>query len=127
MNIKQVLIIDDSDADQFMAAAAIEEFDLQIEILQAYDGQEALELLDTLEKQPDLIFLDINMPRLNGFEFLAEYSTKEDRTSIVVMLTSSNQEKDKETARSYGCVKGYIEKPLIIQKIEEITKALETL
>lgn len=125
MKISQVLVVDDSDADQFMAVEAIEEFNNNIDVLQAYDGQEALDLLDELEKQPDLIFLDINMPRLNGFEFLEEYSKKKDRTSIVMMLTSSNQEKDKEDSESYSCVKGYIEKPLVIKKIEDITKALE--
>ncbi len=74
MKLKTVLIVDDSKASQHLTKYAIEFFDPTIEVLQAYDGKEALELLATLEKQPDLIFLDINMPAIKGLQCLATFS-----------------------------------------------------
>lgn len=125
MEITKIMIIDDSEADQFMAVEAIEEFDENIEILQAYDGQEALTALETLDSQPDLIFLDINMPLMNGHEFLAEYTGKKHHNAVIVMLTSSMQEKDKERAISFACVKNYVEKPLVLDNIKDILQTLE--
>ncbi|NKC01953.1 MAG: response regulator [Pseudomonadales bacterium] len=112
MSISSVMIVDDSEPDQFIAKNNVEKFDNSIEVLQAYDGQEALEILAELPTQPDFIFLDINMPRMNGHEFLEEYETWEDNTVVVVMLTSSDQEQDKEKSLAYTCVKKYFSKPL---------------
>lgn len=122
MNMKSVMIIDDSEGDQFLAKDIIEEFDSSIEILQAYDGQEALEILRDLPKQPNIIFLDINMPRMDGHEFLEEYETWENPTVVVVMLTSSDQEQDKEKSMAHKCVKNYFTKPLDFSALESITK-----
>ena len=47
------------------------------------------------------------MPRMNGLEFLEQYSQRENQTTVVAMLTSSDQPSDKETALSYSCVKDY--------------------
>ena len=107
-----LMIVDDSEADQFLSQNIIEEYDPEITILQAFDGQEALEILIDLEKQPDAIFLDINMPRMSGHDFLEEYTKWENQTTIIVMLTSSDQEADKERSQSYNCVKEFFEKPL---------------
>jgi len=60
-------------------------------VLQAYDGQEALEVLKDLDTQPDVIFLDINMPRMNGHEFLEEYSKWDKCSVVIIMLTSSDK------------------------------------
>ena len=54
--MQKVLIVDDSESDQFIAKFTIEEFDENIEVLQTYNGQEALELLDQMNEQPDVIF-----------------------------------------------------------------------
>ena len=117
MTLNRVLVVDDSEGDQFLAKITIESFDPNAEILQAYDGQEALDLLHDLEPDayPHVIFLDINMPRMNGHEFLAAYEQdfgSKGVPSVVVMLTSSAQEKDRKATSMYSCVKKYIEKPL---------------
>lgn len=122
MNIKSFMIIDDSEGDQFLAKDAIKHFDSNIEVLQAYDGQEALEILRGLPQQPDVIFLDINMPRMNGHEFLAEYETWENSTVVVIMLTSSDQERDREKSMAYRCVKQYFTKPLDSSTLEVVTQ-----
>ncbi len=67
------MIVEDSESDQFISRMQIEEFHSTITILQAYDGREALEMLSKIDQQPDIILLDINMPRMTGLEFLKEY------------------------------------------------------
>ena len=110
MKVRSAMIVDDSDSDQFLARARLLQFDPEIEIIQAYDGQEALEKLEDPNVNPDVILLDINMPRMNGLEFLEQYSQRENQTTVVAMLTSSDQPSDKEAALSYGCVKDYFVK-----------------
>lgn len=110
MKIRTAMIVDDSDSDQFLARARLLQFDPEMEIVQAYDGQEALEKLEDPDVNPDVILLDINMPRMNGLEFLEQYSQRESQTTVVAMLTSSDQPSDKEAALSYGCVKDYFVK-----------------
>lgn len=120
MSIKTVMIIDDSEMDQYLTNYMIKKYDADIEILQTYDGEEALQVLKTLDKQPDLIFLDINMPRMNGHEFLEEYDKWEGRAEVVIMLTSSDQEQDKEKSLAYQCVKKYCVKPMERVELESL-------
>ena len=110
MKVRSAMIVDDSDSDQFLARARLLQFDPEMEIVQAYDGQEALEKLEDPDVNPDVILLDINMPRMNGLEFLEQYSQRENQTTVVAMLTSSDQPSDKEAALSFGCVKDYFVK-----------------
>lgn len=124
MNISKVMIIDDSEADQFICHDMISEYDENIEILQAYDGLEALEMLEEQVVAPDTIFLDINMPRMNGHEFLEAYNKTGRKNSIViVMLTSSDQKEDKQRSLAYNFVKTYCLKPLAIMDLEQIFKS----
>lgn len=122
MTINSILIVDDSEADQFINQTLIKKHDANIEILQAYDGQEALNVLDECKALPDLILLDINMPGMNGHEFLEVYSTREYQGGqpSVVILTSSNQDKDKSLTTAYDCVLNYFEKPLLPDSISTI-------
>lgn len=120
MNMNTVMIIDDSDTDQYLSTHIIKKYDSNIEILQAYDGEEALEILKALPIQPDLIFLDINMPRMNGHEFLEEYDKWEKRSEVIIMLTSSDQEQDKKKSLAYQCVKKYYVKPIEIMDLKTI-------
>jgi CheY-like chemotaxis protein len=120
MKIHSALIVDDSESDQMLAQIAIEEFDSSINILQAYDGEEALEILNSSDEQPDVIFLDINMPGMDGHEFLKTYNEKDDHSPIVVMLTSSNNKRDKDQCMAFPFVKKYIIKPLILTMLKEI-------
>ncbi|MFT6516624.1 MAG: CheY-like chemotaxis protein [Candidatus Azotimanducaceae bacterium] len=122
MEISCVLVVDDSESDQFISKLMIESYDPNIVVLSAYDGQEALEMLASDECRPDLIFLDINMPRMNGHEFLEEYNKKSNKQAVVVMLTTSEQEVDRERAMAYKCVKTYLIKPLDESQLEAICK-----
>ncbi len=119
-----IMIIDDSEADQFLIKVIIERFNPDIRILQAYDGQEALEKMADLPEQPSVIFLDINMPRMNGHEFLEKYDAWEEQAAHVIILTSSGQEHDKENSMAYKCVKEYCVKPLDITTFEVVIQPL---
>ncbi len=123
--MQKILIIEDSEADQFYNESVLKAIYEEIEIYKAYDGKEAIELLEQ-GVEPDVILLDINMPRMNGHEFLENYyqdSGKE--IPVVVMLTSSDQQKDEEKTSRFNCVKDYFIKPLSPEKalhLKNITK-----
>lgn len=113
MDIHSILIVDDSESDHFLTQDVIEDFDPNISILHAYDGQEALDILEKLTQTGNLvILLDINMPGMNGLEFLEEYAKCDYSSVVVTMLTSSEQETDKKTSLAYPFVKNYFVKPL---------------
>jgi len=120
MKMKKVLIVEDSEPDQFLAMRIIQSYNESIDILQAYDGQEALELLSGLEEQPDIIFLDINMPVMDGHEFLKEFNKREIQRNNVVILTSSEDERDIKRTQGYDCVKRYLTKRLKAEHLEDL-------
>ena len=69
-------------------------------------------------------FLDINMPIMDGHEFLQAYSKRDVQTAIIVMLTSSYQKQDIERSKAYKCVKQYVDKPLDHKDLENVKKML---
>ena len=73
--------------------------------------------------QPGIIFLDINMPRMNGWEFLIEYKNlpSQQKSKIVIgMLTTSMNPDDEIRAKQFPEIKAFIHKPLTIEKIKEL-------
>ena len=111
MDIQTIMIVDDSAADQFLVTHTIKTIDPSIQVLCAGNGSDALKLLSELNEAPDVILLDINMPLMNGFQFLEEYQKHASPTTTILMLTSSDQEKDKERVKDFDYVKGYFLKP----------------
>ncbi len=124
-----VLVIDDDEPTNFFTNIILEEagcFD-HVKIMQS--AQEALDYLRKSEEpgnehcypSPDLIFLDINMPAMDGWEFLGEYrklSVKE--KVIVVMLTTSLFPEDRLKAEEIPEISGFENKPLTIEKLNLI-------
>jgi len=109
-----ILVVEDQEPDQYIARRNLSRQWPNATIKVAFDGEEAIDYLQSgLEKLPDLLLLDINMPRMNGHEFL-EFWSKQNRGIIpmVVLLTSSDQELDKQRAMKYPFVKDYMLKPL---------------
>ncbi|QDT03954.1 Response regulator MprA [Rubripirellula lacrimiformis] len=116
-----VFLIDDDEADQYLCQRVFKRSGFSCELWTASDGVEALDLLRDADGVPDLILLDINMPRMNGHGFLAEYSKLWSREiPVIVVLTSSDQACDREQAMKYPAVKDYIVKPLRKEMIETL-------
>ena len=91
------------------------------------DAQQALELIG---KKPDahhfLIYLDINMPKINGWDFLKKIETLENTSRFkIILVTSSVDEVDKKRAEKFDLVEAYIEKPLNKYKINSLKKSIE--
>lgn len=121
MKIEKILVVDDSEADHLIYKITIQKHDPSIEVLSAYDGQEALEVLEN--EMPQCILLDINMPRMNGFQFLEEYSKKySDQHVIIAMITSSHNEDDRKRAMAFDVVQNYFNKPLTKEDFKEIVE-----
>ena len=121
------MLIDDDEATNFVNSILINEADCTNTIKVTSGGKEALVFLksvDTLGKhpQPDLIFLDINMPRMNGWEFIEEYKQllPEQRGKVIVwMLSTSNNPDDLARANELGS-DGFMSKPLNNNKLQKI-------
>lgn len=121
----RILLVDDDKAFNFLNRIMLREHLPGCEIAEATDGKQALDYIDSSDQCPDLIFLDINMPGLDGFDFLREFETRvkcHERANIF-MLTSSIREEDLLAAKEYSQVKGYFCKPLSAENIKEL-KAL---
>ncbi|MGB3591357.1 MAG: response regulator [Nonlabens sp.] len=117
--LKNVLLIDDSESDNFFHSRQIRKSGITDEIKITHGGEEALEFLQTecdgVYPQPTLIFLDINMPGMDGWEFLDEYEKLDEACKggfILTMLSNSIDQRDKEKATTYNAVKGFYRKPL---------------
>ncbi|MEP1869438.1 MAG: response regulator [Paraglaciecola sp.] len=122
MPTSSVLVVEDSEIDQVIAKYMFNKFDENLEVLQAFDGVEALDILKGTHPQPIFIFLDINMPRMNGHDFLKAYESSDLNSSSIVMLTSSCQPQEKEKCLAYNSVKRYLTKPLEIADLEGLFK-----
>ncbi|PZR22500.1 MAG: hypothetical protein DI539_05380 [Flavobacterium psychrophilum] len=123
--LKKILLIDDNSIDNFFHERVIRKFDKNITVISILSAEEALEYLINLEPSelPDLIFLDINMPGMNGWEFLEEYNKfEEDRKNsvIVIMLSTSENVDDKDKALSKGIATDYQSKPLTLEMLTKI-------
>lgn len=119
-HFEKVLLVDDDAATNFLAELAFRNLNIANEIQVASDGLMA-SLLIKQNSCPDIIFLDIRMPRMDGFDFL-ENLTRMDLCKHVkiVMLTSSTRLEDKKKALAYDEVIDYIEKPLTEELIKTI-------
>lgn len=117
-----IYLIDDDDIQNLINTRVIGIVDGGIEVISFTSAEEALNDLRDKADLPCLIFLDINMPKMNGWDFLDLYQ-KEDRTVKVYMLSSSINNKDIEKSKQYTVVQGFISKPLVVEKLAEILSA----
>lgn len=114
---KQILLIEDDEFDVISVQRSIKKLDMDIELQTAYNGVEALSLLrktnnEGLRYLPDIIILDLNMPKMNGVEFLREIRKNNELKGVkVFVMTTSGESADRKEMEHLG-VAGYLIKPM---------------
>ena len=120
---KKILIVDDEPHIRVLLEQTLEDFeDEDVEILTAKDGQEGLEIIQ--EEHPALVFLDVMMPKMNGFDVCNAVKNALKLDNIyIIMLTAKGQEFDKKKGLEVGA-DTYMTKPFdpdaIVEKAEEV-------
>lgn len=125
--VNSVLLIDDDEPTNFLHKMVIERAHFAKNVITMTSAIEALEFLTLAQNgeypQPEIIFLDINMPRMNGWEFLEEYEklpADQKAKVVVVMLTTSINPDDAKKAKELGIISGFKNKPLSKEVLREI-------
>jgi CheY-like chemotaxis protein len=123
------MLVDDDQNDNFFHERVIKKTSSSTIVIEKNTGQEALDYLKPKNGDkamlPDLIFLDINMPGMNGWDFLQEYDRLDKELQsrvIIIMLTSSDNEDDVARAKAWNFVSDYITKPLTEEVMTDIIK-----
>ena len=125
-NSKPILLVEDDNVDAMMTQRALNDIKVTNEMVHKIDGEDALDYLrDETAQKPCVILLDLNMPRMNGFEFLkvvkAEPALK--RIPVVVLTTSDD---DRNVGESFNLhVAGYIVKPVDYKQFIEAMRTLD--
>jgi len=132
MNDKVILLAEDNADDEELTLRALRKSHITNEVVVARDGQEALDYLFATGphatrdagNQPQVVLLDINLPKVNGLEVLKRIrADRRTRTLPVVMLTSSAEERDRMTAYD-RFVNSYIQKPVDFDQFSEAVREL---
>ncbi|WP_227270790.1 response regulator [Roseobacter weihaiensis] len=116
-----VLIVDDNEMDRYLLRRNLAKCSFEIATFEVADGQSAIEYFEERnlrsQREPDrypplIIFLDINMPRVDGFEFLERFNeiraANELESTVIVMFTSSPRQEDKDRSQQWSFVKDFI-------------------
>lgn len=114
-----IFLVDDDPINNLINKRLLGKVGISDQIIEFLEGEEALTQIEILPSEHQvLIFLDINMPVLNGWEFLEKYiQIFPNRQDKIVILSSSIDYQDRQKAREYQIVSGFLEKPLTLNKI----------
>ena len=120
-----ILLIEDDAIEVMKFYRVLKKLEFNHQIIEATNGEQALDILNKKEIVPDIIILDLNMPKLNGIEFLNILKTDDALKFIpAIMLTTSNNHKDVMECYKIG-IAGYILKPLKYEEyVDRIAKLL---
>jgi CheY-like chemotaxis protein len=127
----QILVVDDNDGDVFFIWETLKDSSLRCSLSVATDGVEAMNFLRRRGKfaaapRPDLVLMDVNMPRMNGFEVLKEMKQDADLRSIpVIILSGSNA--DEDVRRAYDLhASCYVNKPSDLDGMVAVVQGIAT-
>lgn len=131
---RKVLVIDDTEIDLKIAQMAMNRYSFAEEVVMKKSAISGLEYLESFQSSPQelpqLIFLDINMPELSGFDFLERYEKLPEiiqRNCIIMMLSTSLVEEDHKRALDNKFVNKFLNKPIDKAKLEDIRNELASL
>lgn len=115
-----IFLVDDDPINNLINKRLLGKIKISDSIKEFIGGEEALEFISTIDKNHSLlIFLDINMPVLNGWDFLNRYQEEfAERNDTILILSSSIDFQDRQKAKEYEVVSGFLEKPLTLEKIK---------
>ncbi len=116
---KKILIVDDNQDSRELAVKVLKNRGYQM--IEASDGEEALE--KALAEKPDLILMDISIPKINGYEVTRRLKSQADfKATPIIALTAHAMKGDKEKALEAGC-DGYISKPINVHELPDQIKS----
>tara|TARA_B110000259_G_scaffold110006_1_gene125780 strand:+ start:134 stop:535 length:402 start_codon:yes stop_codon:yes gene_type:complete len=127
--LNSILLIDDDKATNYMHTYLIKKTLVVDTVISKLNGEEAIAYLTTKKDgeypQPDLIFLDINMPVMNGWEFIEEYkkSNFSKKSVLIIMLTTSLNPIERKRAEKIEIISGFATKPLTVEYLQDIVKS----
>ena len=131
-SFQTVLLIDDYDIDNILHSKLMMTANFAENIIIKSSVKKAIDYLANETRQskdiPQLIFLDIRMPLLDGFDFLEAFDTFSDKitkTTKIIMLSSSLDSRDKERAEQNKYVIGFLQKPLTLKAIDGLKTLLK--
>lgn len=132
-NLYNICVIDDDKIYQYTISKTIKVYDLANEVLIFSDGEEALnffiENIDNTSDLPDIILLDINMPIMDGFQFMEEYIKLKPRVGkkiLIYMVSSSVDSSDIRRAEQVSEISDYIIKPIKPGELIKIVESFQT-
>lgn len=123
---KNVLFIDDDEINNFVIQTKMEHSAPGVEAEFCYSARDAFNYLDSeisAGRFPNIIFLDVKMPEMDGFDFLEEYHSRgwhDSFSAKIFMVSSSITENDRNKSLKYSAVEEFINKPLNVRKIDNI-------
>jgi CheY-like chemotaxis protein len=123
---KPILLVEDDEIDQMTVIRALNDIHVTNRLDITSNGEEALSFLkDAKNQKPGLILLDLNMPRMNGIEFLTEIKKDAELKRLpVVVLTTSIEDEDKVASFNLG-VAGYMRKPVDYSQFVEVVRTID--
>ncbi len=131
--MRSVLLVEDDFFDTMIVQKSFAKFSVQHKLYTAFNGLEALDLLlgrngqESIAPLPEVILLDLNMPKMNGHEFLAELRSIPDLSHIPVFITTTSaMDVDRLNTQSLG-VSGYILKPIDFETSTDMVDSLSLL
>ena len=121
---RTIFMIDDDVEDQEMFSETLYSVDQSIKCIKSSDGRQALQTLLKESVLPDYIFLDLNMPMMNGYEFLKEIKKHEKLNQIpVIIYTTSSESKHKDEVLNLGAA-SFITKPSDLSELKKLLHSL---
>jgi CheY-like chemotaxis protein len=119
--MKKILLVDDERIFHFLSTKIIEVSGIPCEVHSAFDGEDAMQKIDD-GLAPDYIFVDLDMPTMNGFQFVEKFkSEKKEAHAKVIVLSSSITEEERHRALSLGA-DVYMSKPLSEDNVHQLLK-----